>query len=211
MARLGGRALALAAASCAGLPASLVGAGLPMPALAAARVVTAHPSGRGLLAPPRSIDLRRVTSASQAAGEHPALLHPFLPAPSRPPLGTQPPPARAAVLSPVGGAERPLTPGSLAATPTPGLLTAFPADLVAPVNDTLWVWSKSGSALLDADLNYFFALPSGYSFADPRVAYDATAGRWFLSGLAFDSSNDSMSIRQSPRQVTLRGAGTCTP
>ena len=71
-------------------------------------------------------------------------------------------------------------------------LAAGPSDLVSPVNNTLWVWSKTGIARGSLDLNTFFAVPSGYSFTDPRVAYDATTGRWLLSGLATDGSSDSI-------------------
>jgi hypothetical protein len=124
------------------------------------------------------------------------------------------------VLLPSGSGTRPSARAALGTTSSPNVLSAFPAasfnsdiaafgsdqavappdtqlaagpsDLVAAVNDTLWVWSKTGTALAAADLNTFFAVPSGYSFTDPRVAYDAASSRWLLSGLAFDGSNDSI-------------------
>ena len=113
----------------------------------------------------------------------------------------------------------PLTATATATAASPGILASFPAassssdtalfgldqaveppdtqiavggsDLVEPVNDALWVWSKAGTALAHLDLNAFFPVPIGYEFADPRVAFDGSSGRWFLSGLAFDSSRDS--------------------
>jgi hypothetical protein len=70
-------------------------------------------------------------------------------------------------------------------------LAAGPTYLVEADNSTLSIWSKSGSLVASEDLNVFFALPSGFSFSDPRILYDAESGRWFLSGLAFDANNDS--------------------
>lgn len=60
-----------------------------------------------------------------------------------------------------------------------------------PVNSTVRVWSKTGTALVAADLNTFFTVPSGYSFTDPRVAYDASTGRWLLSGISYDTVNNN--------------------
>ena len=120
------------------------------------------------------------------------------------------------VAQPLSGAPQTAT----ATVASPGILASFPAasyssdtalfgsdqevappdtqiaaggsDLVEPVNETLWVWSKTGTALAHLDLNTFFLVPIGYEFSDPRVAFDGSSGRWFLSGLAFDSSYDSI-------------------
>jgi hypothetical protein len=70
-------------------------------------------------------------------------------------------------------------------------VAAGPTDLVEAVNDSLSVWSKTGTLVLDKDLNAFFQVPSGFFFTDPRVLYDAESDRWFLSGWSFDASNDS--------------------
>ena len=70
-------------------------------------------------------------------------------------------------------------------------IAAGGSDLVEPVNDTVWVWSKTGTPLVHADLNVFFQVPTGYTFTDPRVAFDPSTGRWFMSGMASDSSNNS--------------------
>jgi hypothetical protein len=70
-------------------------------------------------------------------------------------------------------------------------VAAGPTDLVEAVNDTLSVWSKTGTLLMDSDLNTFFPVPSGYFFGDPRVLYDASSGLFFLSGWASDANDDS--------------------
>jgi hypothetical protein len=59
------------------------------------------------------------------------------------------------------------------------------------VNDALSVWSRSGNLVSSYNLNTFFSVPSGYRFEDPRLIYDTLSQRWFLSGWAGDSSNDS--------------------
>ena len=65
------------------------------------------------------------------------------------------------------------------------------SDVVEAVNSAMWVFSKSGSILGNANLNSFFSVLNGYYFTDPRIAYDSAAGRWLLSGLSVDSSYDS--------------------
>lgn len=70
-------------------------------------------------------------------------------------------------------------------------LAAGPTSLLETINSSGSVWSKTGTLIKDFDLNAFFPVPSGYSFTDPRVVYDAASQRWFVSGLAFNSANDS--------------------
>jgi IPT/TIG domain len=70
-------------------------------------------------------------------------------------------------------------------------LAAGPIYLVEADNSALTVWTKSGSLVASADLNVFFSEPIGYAFTDPRILYDAESSRWFLSGLAFTTTNDS--------------------
>ena len=70
-------------------------------------------------------------------------------------------------------------------------LAAGPTYLVEADNSTLSIWTKSGSLVTSYDLNTFFPLPPGFVFSDPRILYDAESGRWFLSGLAFDPTNNS--------------------
>jgi hypothetical protein len=68
---------------------------------------------------------------------------------------------------------------------------AGPGAVLEATNDSLSVWSKTGSLLAVADLNTFLPVPSTQSFTDPRVLYDTQSGRWILSGFSFDSSNNS--------------------
>jgi hypothetical protein len=76
-------------------------------------------------------------------------------------------------------------------TPPDTQLAAGPADLMEMINDVGSVWSKAGSLKSSFDLNAFFMVPSGQTFSDPRVVYDAPSGRWFATGLSFTSSYGS--------------------
>jgi hypothetical protein len=77
-------------------------------------------------------------------------------------------------------------------TPPDTQLAAGPNDILSAVNSTLLDWSTAGVKIANADLNVFFNVANGFSFSDPRVAYDSAAGRWFISGIAFDSAYDSV-------------------
>jgi len=68
---------------------------------------------------------------------------------------------------------------------------AGPRAVLEATNDSLSVWSKTGSLLAAADLNSFFPVPATQLFSDPRVLYDTQSGRWILSGFSFDSANNS--------------------
>jgi hypothetical protein len=68
---------------------------------------------------------------------------------------------------------------------------AGPANVLELDNSTGSIWSKSGSLIKAFNLNTFFKVPSGYSFSDPRILYDAPTGRWFASGLSFNAQNNS--------------------
>src|SRR5712692_2505000 len=70
-------------------------------------------------------------------------------------------------------------------------LAAGPANLAEADNSVLSVWTKSGTPVTSADLNVFFGVAGGYRVSDPRILYDAESGRWFLSALAFTSTNNS--------------------
>ena len=76
-------------------------------------------------------------------------------------------------------------------TPPDTQLAAGPADLMETINDVGSVWSKSGSLSRSFDLNAFFKVPFGQTFSDPRVVFDAPSGRWFATGLSFNSSYGS--------------------
>src|SRR5262249_3417464 len=70
-------------------------------------------------------------------------------------------------------------------------LAAGPGVVLEATNDSLSVWSKTGSLLAWADLNAFIGVPSGFLFSDPRLLYDSQSGRWIVSGFSVDSGNDS--------------------
>jgi hypothetical protein len=72
-----------------------------------------------------------------------------------------------------------------AVTPPDTQVAAGPQSLLEMVNSSGTVWTKSGGLVKIFDLNSFFKIPSGYTFSDPRVLYDALSGRWFASGVAF--------------------------
>jgi hypothetical protein len=40
------------------------------------------------------------------------------------------------------------------------------------------------------DLNRFFGVPAGFLFSDPKIVYDPSVSRFYISGLSFDSSSD---------------------
>ena len=75
--------------------------------------------------------------------------------------------------------------------PPDTIVAVGPSAVAEMVNSSGSVWTKSGSLLKAFDLNAFYRVPSGYRFTDPRILYDAPSGRFFASGLAFDSAFDS--------------------
>jgi hypothetical protein len=209
-----------AAASCMAIIALAGGTTLAAATHGATQSTTLLPGGRGRVGQPRVVNLLRVAGIRPSPGAHPARTLPFLPAPGGPRVRSSSESVRGAALAPAAGAAGPLSPQTAtSATNGPEVLTSFPAasrttdiatigsdqateppdtqvaagasDLVEPVNNALWVWSKTGAVLLSSDLNVFFPVPSGYSITDPRVTYDSATSRWFLSGLSFDSFNDS--------------------
>jgi IPT/TIG domain len=70
-------------------------------------------------------------------------------------------------------------------TPPDNGLAVGPDYVVEMVNDSGTIWDKSGNLVKIFDLNKFFAVPSGYTFSDPRILYDQVSQRWFASGVAF--------------------------
>jgi Bacterial Ig-like domain (group 3) len=196
-------------------------------AVTAAGVAPASPQAyRSVLARPRLASLRAATLAAPRGGGHPPLSRPALSRSHKSSTGA-PLAAASSVLAPTSGASRPLARASVGMSPNPVPLTGFVgagsqsdvaafgsdqavwppdtqvaaggSDLVEAVNDALWIYSKTGTQLAVADLNTFFAIGNAFSFSDPRVVYDAATSRWFLSGFAFDSSNDSIVLLATSR------------
>jgi hypothetical protein len=56
-----------------------------------------------------------------------------------------------------------------------------PADVVDTVNSTIEVRSRTGALLGSNDLNVFLSVFSGYYSTDPRIIYDASSQRWWLT------------------------------
>jgi hypothetical protein len=71
-------------------------------------------------------------------------------------------------------------------------VAAGPVYVAEAVNSALTVWSRTGSRVAQADLDSFLNVPAGYAFSDPRIVYDAAAGRWLLSGFALNSAFNSV-------------------
>ena len=80
--------------------------------------------------------------------------------------------------------------------PPDPIVAVGPNHLVAAVNSKFGVFSKSGTLLSQTQANDWFSnvLPNivaiGGSF-DPKVVYDAAAGRWILVYLATDDKTES--------------------
>lgn len=72
------------------------------------------------------------------------------------------------------GADQEVTP------PDPDIAVG-PTDIVEVVNSSVYVFSRSGVVLGAADLNAFMFVTPGYSSTDPRVIYDPSAGRFWLT------------------------------
>gem|GEM_PF-3007790 len=73
-------------------------------------------------------------------------------------------------------------------------VAAGPGSVVEALNAEMFVYSPSGVPESPVDLSSFFAVPANYFFTDPRIFYDTAAGRFFLSGFAFDAASDSMTF-----------------
>jgi hypothetical protein len=77
-------------------------------------------------------------------------------------------------------------------TPPDTQVAVGPVYVGEAVNSAVVYWSRTGTRVGQADLNPFFGVPAGYEFSDPRLAYDALASRWLLSGFASDRAFDSI-------------------
>jgi hypothetical protein len=66
-------------------------------------------------------------------------------------------------------------------TPPDENIAAGPTTLVEVVNSAVSILSRSGTVLAAADLNNFMNVTPGYSVSDPRVIYDASGGRFWMT------------------------------
>jgi hypothetical protein len=79
-----------------------------------------------------------------------------------------------------------------AAEPPDTMLAAGPTSLLEMVNSNASIWSKSGNRIAIADLNNALPMPSGFTFSDPRVLFDATSRRFFFIGVGFSLTFNSL-------------------
>jgi hypothetical protein len=68
-----------------------------------------------------------------------------------------------------------------AVTPPDENIAAGPTTVVEVVNSAVSILSRSGSVLAAADLNNFMNVVPNYSVSDPRVIYDASGGRFWIT------------------------------
>ena len=67
-------------------------------------------------------------------------------------------------------------------TPPNEDVAASPSEVVEVVNSTIYVFSRYGTGTpVGADLNVFMNVLSGFHSSDPRVIYDASAGRFWVT------------------------------
>jgi hypothetical protein len=66
-------------------------------------------------------------------------------------------------------------------TPPNEDVAAGPTDVVEVVNSTIFVFNRAGAVLGSADLNSFMDVFPGYHSSDPRVIYDASAQRFWVT------------------------------
>ena len=77
-------------------------------------------------------------------------------------------------------------------TPPNTQVAAGSTYVVEALNDDITVWSRTGDLVQSTDPNSLFGVPAGYRFGEPRLVYDVSSQRWFLSGWASDSADDSI-------------------
>src|SRR5450631_909377 len=169
------RGTGFVAAGAAAVLAFIAGPSQVAPAQVTPRGVASPPlASPGLLEAARSVSFRALAARPPGTGTHPAFAHRFLTVPRQPLSRTVSTPAPLSLLTPLGGMASPRSGSALVTTSGPTLLTAFhaeslnsdiaahgsdqnvappdtqlaagPSDLVSPVNNTLWVWSKTGIA-----------------------------------------------------------------
>ncbi len=78
-----------------------------------------------------------------------------------------------------------------AVEPPDTMMAAGPTILLETVNSNVSVWTKTGTRIALADLNKL-PMPTGWTFSDPRVLFDALTGRFFFIGLAFALNHSSL-------------------
>ena len=96
-------------------------------------------------------------------------------------------------------------------TPPNEDVAAGPSDVVEVVNSTIYIFSRAGAVLGSADLNVFMDVFSGYHSSDPRVIYDASAGRFWVTVTEVPDSYSSPNNCPISAPVLIAVSGSSNP
>lgn len=82
--------------------------------------------------------------------------------------------------------------------PPDPMLDCGPKQLILVVNGRIRVFDKTGVMLFDIDADVFFnSVRGGSNAVDPRVRYDVTSKRWFISSITIESANNHVLLAVS--------------
>jgi len=127
-------------------------------------------------------------------------------------IATRPWPAAASITVNNGFAtvtkQQQISKFGIAAEPPEPYVAAGSTVVAQTINSSLTYWSKTGTPLGGVDLNTFLGVPTGFFAGDPRIEYDSSSGRWFLSALGFDSASDSIEYLGVSQSSDPRGSWT---
>jgi hypothetical protein len=98
-------------------------------------------------------------------------------------------------------------------TPPNEDMAAGPVDIVEVVNSTVEVFSRAGAPLPGgfADLNSFMEVTDGYHSSDPRVIYDASGGRFWLTITEVPDDYSSPSDCPESQPILIAVSGSSNP
>ena len=96
-------------------------------------------------------------------------------------------------------------------TPPNEDVAAGPTDLVEVVNSTVYVYARNGGVLAASDLNTFMSVTSGYHSSDPRVIYDASAGRFWITITEVPDDYSSPGNCPAAQPVLIAVSGSSNP
>jgi hypothetical protein len=101
--------------------------------------------------------------------------------------------------------------GDQEVTPPNEDVAAGPTDLVEVVNSTVYVYARTGGVLAANDLNTFMSVTPEYHSSDPRVIYDASAGRFWLTITEVPDSYSSPGNCPEAQPVLIAVSGSSNP
>lgn len=96
-------------------------------------------------------------------------------------------------------------------TPPNEDVAAGPTDIVEVVNSTIYIFSRTGADLGSADLNSFMDVADGYYSSDPRVIYDASGGRFWVTVTEVPDEYSSPSDCPVSAPVLIAVSGNSNP